>query len=68
MSAPTTFAELRDWLQKTIITLNHTPAHAVPIHAETVAMNTAKAVKRALEILAEKLDAKSEDDFEDKPE
>jgi len=72
MSAPNTFIELAAWLQSKTSDLTHAANRAVEdgnmthdqamvVHAENVAMHTAKALNRALEILAERLDAKPEE-------
>lgn len=65
MSAPKDFAELREWLQKEVegwskaanraITEDGTdPQSAQIIFAEKIAVSTAKALNRALELLEEK--------------
>lgn len=65
MSAPANLKEVRDWLQGEIIKLSEAgnAAHArgempyhqiVAVHAENVAMATAKALNRVLELLEEK--------------
>lgn len=72
MSAPTTFIELAAWLQSKTSALtaaanravedgNMTHDQAMVVHAENVAMHTAKALNRALELMAEKLDPTPEE-------
>lgn len=72
MSAPTNFIEIAAWLQNKTSDLtaaanravedgNMTHDQAMVVHAENVAMHTAKALNRALELLAEKLDTTPEE-------
>lgn len=72
MSAPTNFIEIAAWLQNKTSDLtaaanravedgNMTHDQAMVVHAENVAMHTAKALNRALELLSEKLDTTPEE-------